>query len=219
MRRWCLAATISLLASSASAATVQRLTLGQLADRSEVVFIGTVAAQQSQLQRTPRQVWTETTFAVDQQIKGAKQLRFVLRQLGGTAGEGTERITAKVPGYARFEVGERVVLFLERAQTGRLVVTGLKQGKFLLTTDAKTGERVAQRELGGLVFPGAAPRTFLGLPADPNRLALGDLVAIVHGARPAPRPIPLLQTPQRRIVDANEPGVEGRAPSGQEVSR
>ncbi len=195
MRAWCILAGVLLFAGTAGAATVQRLTLGQLAERSERVFIGTVAAQRAEAEIAPVRVWTYTRFSVEETLKGPKSRDFTLRQLGGDAG----RWVQKVPGYATFAPGERVMLFLERTQTGRLVVTGLAQGKFTLRTDAKSGLVTAERNLAGLGFPGPAPRTLTGQPTDPNRMKLRDLVAIVRGGKPVPAPLVIERTPQRRL--------------------
>ncbi len=198
MRTLCLVAVALLLASTAGAATVERLTLGQLADRSELVFVAAVASQRSVAERAPIRVWTETTFQIEQTLKGPKaSAPLVLRQLGGEA----DGYGQKVPGYATFAVGERVLVFLERTQTGRLVVTGLAQGKFRLTTDPKSGEVIAERDFAGLNFTSAPPRTLAGMPSNPNRVALRDLTAIVRGKRPTPRPLMIKRTPQRWIPE------------------
>ena len=86
-----------------------------------------------------------------------------------------------VPGYARFEVGERVVLFLERTMTGRLVVTGLSQGKFLLQK-AESGW-IAVQALGDIHHPtnhGVAD-TFGGSATSRYAYAFGAAKAIIAG--------------------------------------
>ncbi|MCB9546980.1 MAG: hypothetical protein H6706_14160 [Myxococcales bacterium] len=179
-----LALAILGIGGAASAATVLRLEPVALAERSVLIFIGTVSDQKSTLQESPRQVFTETTFRVEQVVKGEKQATFTLRQLGGSVGEGATFFGQDVPGYARFQVGERVALFLERTDTGRLVVTGLAQGKYTLRVDPKTGETMAERDLGGLHFVGRAPdKVFAGVP-DANRMTLDQLTGLVHAKRP-----------------------------------
>jgi hypothetical protein len=179
-----------LFASAASAATVLRLEPGALAEQSALIFIGTVAQQDARLQVEPRQVFTDTVFAVDEVLKGkladgnpraGESKTFTLTQLGGAVeGYGTQ-----VPGYARFSVGERVMLFVERADTGRLVVTGLAQGKYTLSDDPKTGVTIAQRGLGGLHQIGNAPdKVFANVPENANRMTLGQLLNIVVAQQP-----------------------------------
>ncbi len=187
-----LALVLALLAGGAQAATVQRLSLGQLAALSERVFIGTVAAQQSRLSEAPRQVLTDTTFTVEQVLKGPKESGpFVLTRLGGEVGEGASLMRQAISGYPRFEVGERVVLFLERTPGGALVITGLAQGKFTVRDDAKTGRPMAVRDVSDLAFVGQVvpTRTFLGVPSDPNRLPLDQIVTVARGGRPLASPM------------------------------
>lgn len=196
------ALALSLWVGAAQAATVERLTLGRLAELSERVFIGTVTAQASRLSTSPRQVWTDTTFRVEQVLKGDKDTApFTLTLLGGEAGQGADRLRQVVHGYPTFQVGERVVLFLERTPAG-LVVTGLAQGKFTVVEDAKTGRPMAVRDVGDLAFVGAhvPTRTFLGAPADPNRLPLDQLVTVARGGVPLATPVLVrpeaVETPQ-----------------------
>lgn len=185
MRLALLGACALLISTAAPAATVLRLEPGALAERSEIIFIGTVAAQASRLQTTPKQVCTDTRFAVDEVLKGklpgAQSASFTLTQLGGVVnGYGTQ-----VPGYARFAVGERVMLFLERADTGRLVVTGLAQGKYTLMPDPKSGIIIAQRGLGGLHQVGNRPdKVFKNAPTNPNRMTLGQLLGVIADRKP-----------------------------------
>ena len=179
-----------LFASAASAATVLRLEPGALAERSELIFIATVSQQAARLQTEPRQVFTDTVFTVDEVLKGkladgnpraGQSKTYTLTQLGGAvAGYGTQ-----VPGYARFAVGERVMLFLERTDTGRLVVTGLAQGKYTLIDDPKSGVTIAQRGLGGLHQIGNAPdKVFANVPQNANRMTLGQLLGLVVDRQP-----------------------------------
>lgn len=203
-----------LLAAPAGAATVEHLTLGELAERSSRVFIGTVTAQRSTLETEPVRVWTETTFRVERVLKGPPTKRdYVHRQLGGTAGEGTQRYTQKIHGYPEFSVGERVLLFLEPVGEGptRLVVTGLAQGKFTLRTDAKTGETLALRDTGDLSFVGAPPvkpKTFAGAPNDPNRVPLPQLLDIIDGEKPRPVAPRVLRRPGHHTPQVSLPAPE-----------
>lgn len=191
----CLAAAVLTVGGAASAATVQHLSLGELAERSEQVLIGTVIRQESRLERDPVQIFTDTELAVERVLKGPREKGppLVLTQLGGTAGAGTERRTQRIAGYPEFAVGERVLVFLERTDTGRLVVTGLAQGKYTLVTDPKSGETLAVRAVHGLHYVGQRQRpqaVIEGAPVDPDRVPLGQLLDIIDGRRPravAPR--------------------------------
>ncbi|MCA9540849.1 MAG: hypothetical protein KC620_18240 [Myxococcales bacterium] len=211
MRAWSglVAALAVLIAGGAGAATVRTLTAGELAARSELIFIGTVTAQRSRLETQPVRVWTDTTFRVEQVVKGDKlDHEWRLTQLGGVVGEGADRIGQDVPGYARFAVGERVFLFLERTSTGRLVPTGLAQGKYVLIDDAKSGVTMAARDLRGLHLLGAMPdKRVAGMPRDWNQLPLADLLAIARGERPGPTPLHVVRRPAPPVEDVQTPQV------------
>lgn len=204
------------LATGAMAATVEPQSLGQLVALSERVFVGTVTAQAARLEGG--RVVTDTRFAVEHALKGDKSPTFALTQAGGTVGEQTTH----VPGYPRFAVGERVLLFVERADTGALVVAGMAQGKFSLAPDPKTGALIATRDVSDLHFVhgrNAPDRTFAGTPAGVDRVALAQVAALIDGgARPRPY-IPTVvraRTPQRSILGAE--GVPGADPNAGEVT-
>ena len=100
--RWVAALAAIMLSGVAGAATVQRLELGEMAARSELIFVGVVEAQEQQLERAPIRVWTTTTFRLEDVLKGDKSLRTVqLKQLGGEVGAGAEAIGQRVPGQAQ----------------------------------------------------------------------------------------------------------------------
>lgn len=190
---WWAAAAVMVLAGVAQAATVRALSPGAMADRSEVVFVATVTAQSSRWVSEARHVVTDTTFTVEQVVKGSVPSAWVLTQLGGVVGEGAHMRGTAVPGYAHFEQGERVVLFLERTDRGRLVPTGLAQGKYRVVDEGET--QWAVRELGDLHLVGNRPaKHLLGAPQDFNRMKLADLLTIARGERPW-HPVPLVRTP------------------------
>jgi hypothetical protein len=186
----------------AGATTVPDLSVSEMATRSELIFTGRVVDQSSHLDRqvidgrTSVRVLTDTTFAVEQVLKGEKVRTFTLTQIGGTAGEGTERRTQVIWGQATFTVGESVVLFLEHADTGRWVVTGLAQGKYTLHGDlAVRGNWSAEREK----VRAARVRTLIGV-STPDRLPLNQLEALIRGERPAPTPVKVVRTPQVEVA-------------------
>ena len=182
------------LAGAASAATVKKLTLKNLVDVSTVIFQGVVKAQSSQRRDSPLQIHTQTVFQVNKVLKGAQRSSYTLTQLGGVHGEGAQRIVQQVPGYARFKVGERVLIFLEPTTTGRLVVTGLAQGKFTLAEDPTfPGRLLATRSFHGLHFEGGGGRTVVleGQPDNGRTFPMSQLLDVIDGRRPNREPLKL----------------------------
>ena len=181
-----------------SAATVEYLSPEQLKDRSELVFIGSVARIDVGLETNPTRVWTTVSFDVSRVLKGESGRSTTLRQLGGTVSTEAGPITQKIHGYPDFKVGERVLMFLERADTGVRVVTGLAQGKFTLSDGVEPSEIRVTRSLKDIRHPRplAPVRTVAGQPRPGGPLFLDQLLAQIAGRTPIARPIRLqLQTP------------------------
>lgn len=196
---------------AATATTMLDLSVSELSERSDLVFIGTVThVKMVQVNEAPTlaqqpvlKVRTDVTFEVERVLKGKVQrATFELSQWGGTAGEGRARITQVVHGYPSFEAGERVVLFVETADTGVRVVTGLSQGKYRISK-AADGSEWAERggdDHGHTVQHRLKPdAVLLGAPESATRMQLGQLEALVRGDRPARLPVKLIR-PTARIV-------------------
>jgi hypothetical protein len=180
------------MSTTAYGATVLALGPQDLAERSEQIFIGVVTGQATYMERSPDRVWTKTIFDVERSLKGPTAPQISITQLGGEKGTGPERLLQVVHGYPRFEVGERVLLFLERTDTGRLVVTGLAQGKYSLTADRPNGGIVATRDTSDLALRGAPAKAdahVAGMPTSHDRLLLTQLESLIRGERPTPAPL------------------------------
>ncbi|MCA9548318.1 MAG: hypothetical protein KC613_28135 [Myxococcales bacterium] len=213
MTRWLWVAALlgGLAAAPASAATVEHLNLKRMVEMSELVVIGTVTAQGTRVEVSPRQVFTETAFEIEEVVQGDKARPFmVLEQLGGTAYPGTpEEFTTVVPGYPQFRVGERVLLFLERTPAGNLVITGLGQGKYTLFDDPKTGLTWAARDTTDLniVRRQRDPDlVFMGAPRSMDRMPLPQLLGLIQG-RPVGPDVPVrIVGPKTRQLTLPAPG-------------
>lgn len=115
-------------------------------------------------------IWTWTELSVTEALKGKPGTVILVKQPGGVVGP----IGQAVSGAAKFEVGEEVVVFLEKAtdEANVYVVRGLAAGKVRFAT--VLGQRRALRELDGLnlmktgrfqvLDPNREPRSNLGSP-------------------------------------------------------
>ena len=127
-------AGIALLgANLATATTVQKFTLSDLAKKSETIVRATVEDQTSRWDTNHKEIYTFITLHVLDSVKGAKgETTITLRQLGGTV----DNIMSVVPGMPAFKKNEEVVLFLSaKNAAGYPWVMGLQQGKYTVTTD------------------------------------------------------------------------------------
>ena len=131
----------------ATASTVERVPLGEMAQRADQILTGRVVGVRSQLSVRRTSIHTFVTIEVDEWLKGGRSGPVVtLRVLGGEA-EGYRLVVAGAPS---FQVGEEVLVFTDGG-AGRIpTVFGLGQGKFRLERDSSTGRRMLSRSLAGL---------------------------------------------------------------------
>lgn len=216
--------------SPARATTMLDQSVAQLTASAERVVIGQVKSVRSWLDRSAPasgagagagvRVMTEATVAISETLKGPPSEPIVtLRQLGGTAGEGTERRTQHIAGYPRWREGEVVLLFLQPTDTGRLTTAGLSLGKY--TLEPGTGGRVMARresgELNRLNLRRTPDRTFLGASPSEDLLPLDDLRRRIAG-EPV-RAFPTVLRPQTPQTAAPLPRVPQSPTSPGEVVR
>lgn len=160
-----------LITNESQATTVLPLDLQKLVDISSSVVVGHVVNVHTEGQLKPRKIETVIQIEVDECLIGPCQPILILRQLGGAYDFRDGRFTQSVPGMPQYEIGERVVLFLEETDTKRLVVTGLAQGK--LSVSDESGSASLSRDLVGLHFVDAStkqPVNVDGLIGMPTRL-------------------------------------------------
>lgn len=169
----------------AGATTVKSVSVAKMASISELVFVGRVVDVGTRREQIGDgfRIWTDVRFDVEQVLRGqladpaARSLAF--SQIGGAHGEGDARVEQVIWGYPTFSLGERVVVFLERTDTGRLVVTGLAQGKY--TVHETPDGTVATRDKSHIPDRARVVRALRGVPADESHLPLASLIALVRG--------------------------------------
>jgi len=151
-------------ATSLKAPTFEALSL-----RASLIIEGIVVDQETVTRGG--MVFTDSVLRIEDCLKGDCVAReVVVRSVGGVLGD----YVVEAEGAAHFEVGERVVVFLEpMAGTDRLRTSGMALGKFSLSGPA--GERVATRDLDGIHLLGDAVETAHVEPTLPLR-ALTDRV-------------------------------------------
>ncbi len=125
--RTMLAACCALVfASSALATSLVRMTLAQLAQASAVIVRGTVVSQATRWNAPHTRIYTFTTVAVNEAIKGHPTSSIVIQQPGGTIGD----LHVFVPGTMVFHPSGNYILFLEPGPEGRYLPVGMAQGAY-----------------------------------------------------------------------------------------
>jgi hypothetical protein len=123
--RW-VALLLGILWLPAGATAVLGVDLDQLTRQSAVVVHGTVKSKESRWSGDGRRILTDVQIDVRESFKGSPARTVTVQQPGGVVGD----IGQRVDGLASFDVGEEVVVFLERWGAQRFQVTGAAQGKF-----------------------------------------------------------------------------------------
>ncbi len=168
-------------AQAATATTVLRVPLDEMARKSTLVLHGTIRSSTVvAIADNPRHLRTDVVVDVVEVLKGPRSTRTLTLELpGGQRGAWAMRI----PGMPSFREGEEVVLFLEKTASN-WALTGLGQGKFTVESTAEGTKRV-RRHLDGLHFVGFDARgklVAITAPLDDPNLSLTALLASVKTA-------------------------------------
>jgi hypothetical protein len=138
---------LALLAVAASATTLSRLRLEDLAQESTAVARMRCLGATSQWEQG--EIWTETKFEVLEREKGELPGIVTVRLLGGNVGHLHSHVD-EVPAFRR---GEEVYLFLWAREGGLYQVLGWSQGTFRIARNRQSGlEMVTQDSASSPVF-------------------------------------------------------------------
>jgi hypothetical protein len=151
-------------ASTATATTVLKLSMKDLARKSDAVVLARVEDEVARYD-TDKEIYTYITLRVLDPVKNSrKDDQITIRQLGGVV----DHIASIVPGMPTFQKGEEVVVFLtQKDRAGYPWVMGLQQGKYSVRTDANGAQRV-RNELSGTSLLDASGRVADGAKGTPD---------------------------------------------------
>ncbi|WNG59343.1 hypothetical protein F0U59_34960 [Archangium gephyra] len=117
---------VLLLSQAASATTMLRADLPELAQTSDAIVHGTVRRVESRWSGDGRKIITDVEIQVTEALKGQAGGTVLVSQPGGRVGD----IGQRVSGLATFTPGEEVVVFLEQHGKRAFRVSGMVQGKY-----------------------------------------------------------------------------------------
>lgn len=126
--------------AAARATTLMRMSVEKMARTADVVMRARCVANMTGWDAG--EIWTVTTFQIEETWKGASPALINVRLLGGRAGN----LTSTVDGIPRFQAGEDVVLFLEPTGRGDFTIVSWKQGTFRIRLEHTTGEERAAQD-------------------------------------------------------------------------
>ena len=137
-------------------AVVQDLSLAQMTERAHWIVRGTINGKHARWLETDRPgIFTQLELRLLEVLKGPAKPGEVMtfEQFGGTV----DGITHMIPGSPQFDVGEEVLLFLNRHRSGRLYIVGFSQGKFKVSRTPHSAQvsrdLVATHRVGTVAHP------------------------------------------------------------------
>lgn len=137
---------VALLVAPARSATVERMSLNQLAVRSTQVIEGNVLGTRAAWNDEHTLIFTHVTFDVTRVYAGdARPGPIELQLVGGEA----DGIRLSLPGGVMLAPGEHVVLFIDDSRSYQCPIVGLGQGKLMVSRDPSSHEEwVGNRFIG-----------------------------------------------------------------------
>jgi len=131
---------MSLVIGRATSQT-QEVRLEDLAKKAEVIVVGKVSNVKSEWNNEKTRIYTKVTVDVGEYVKGETPDRtLVVTQLGGEV-DGVGELYTHTP---RFSKEEEVLIFARKDSKNNLIIEGGDQGKFKVTQDKLTGEKMVQ---------------------------------------------------------------------------
>lgn len=137
-------ASILLASLTAHATTLARMSLAKISQTAKVIVRARCLANETAWDAG--EIWTFTSFEVQETWSGSAPSRIVVRLLGGKLGN----LTSSVPGIPRFRPDEEVVLFLEPAGRGDFSIVRWEQGTFRIGRNTLTGEEYASQDTASI---------------------------------------------------------------------
>lgn len=174
---------VLLLSLAASATTMLRADLPELAQTSDTIVHGTVRRVESRWSGDGRRILTDVEIQVTEALKGQAGSTVLVTQPGGRVGD----IGQKVSGLASFTPGEEVVVFLERRGTQAFRLSGMAQGKYQVQrTEGGKSAMAVPEPTGDVLLLDPDTRQ----PTDSSRrsLSLPELKAAIRTALEQQRP-------------------------------
>jgi hypothetical protein len=123
-----------LLIAPARATTIRRMSLDEIADRSDTIVEARVSSVRSFWEG--KKVWTEVSLSVTHAYKGSPGTRLSFMQLGGSV-RAPVPLTMTVAGAPLHQVGDEGFYFLQPGAPGQKILVGLARGLMRIRHDER----------------------------------------------------------------------------------
>lgn len=171
------------ICGGASGTTLKRMSVREMSQAAHAIVRARCIT--SSARWDAGEIWTFTTFDVEETWKGTVPARITVPLLGGTAGS----LTSTVSGVPRFAPGEQVVLFLERTAAGDFSIGSWVQGTFRLRHVRTTGEETVTQDTAAFAVLNPSSHRFeatgiRNMPAEAFRALVAASLAADLGRTP-----------------------------------
>jgi hypothetical protein len=140
--------------SAATATTLQRMSVAKMSNAAHAIVRARCVANSTRWDAG--EIWTFTTFDVEETWKSSTRGRITVRLLGGEVGN----LKSTVSGVPRFAPGEELVLFLERTAAGDFSVLSWVQGTFRIGHDRAMNEEIVTQDTAAFAILNPASHRF-----------------------------------------------------------
>jgi hypothetical protein len=123
-----------------SATTMRRMDLPEVVSRADRVVHAVAVDERVYWDQEHRKIYTDTTFEVIEDLKGAGSPRVTVTMFGGTL-NGWNML---IEGTPVFRTGDEVILFTSPRPGGSNNLVGFSQGVMQIVQDPETGARTAR---------------------------------------------------------------------------
>ena len=157
--------------SPVRATTLRRMSVADLSRAAHIVARARCVANSTRWDAG--EIWTFTTFDVEEIWKGSAPAQITVRLLGGR----TEDFTSTVSGVPRFYPGEELILFLERTPAQDFSIVSWMQGTFRIAHISTTGEEIVTQDTAA--FPVFDPASHNFEAAGIRKMSLSTFRSLV----------------------------------------
>lgn len=157
-----LSSFLGLFAQGALGATLEKLSLDEMAARSTAIVRARAVSSSGVM--VGSSIFIKTHFQVLERMKGPEASEVDVMEPGGTVGQ----LSQNYPGVPRFTPGQESLLFLWTGPSGRTQIIGLSQGVLEVTRNAATGDEEVSRQPSGepMLAPGS------GMPVEDEAISM-----------------------------------------------
>lgn len=197
----------------AGATTLVQMDLEDLADKAELVFVGTALRSEVALSLDGKSPFTFVTFEVLDELKGRAQGReLTLRFHGGPVSP--EEVVV-VHGMPEFTIGETYLLFVRDNGRSASALLGWRQGQYRFTREPQTGKEILVDERGAEIQGIEGGRWLRKLPPQaetgPKGIVLSEEGVTITKEPPGLSRRPARTPEARAVVASLKSFLKGRA--------